>query len=43
MITLLNEYSNIFVWSYADMLRLNIDIIMHRLSLRPEYKLLSRD
>ena len=36
LIDLLQEYGDVFVWSYQDMSGLNIDIMVHRLSLREE-------
>jgi len=33
LIDLLSWYSNVFAWSYNDMLGLDIDIIMHKISL----------
>ena len=36
LIDLLREYSDVFVWSYQDMPGLDIDIMIHRLSLREE-------
>lgn len=37
-ITLLNEFKDVFAWSYEDMPGLNTDIVVHRLLLRPECK-----
>ena len=34
LIDLLQEYSDVFVWSYQDMPGLNTDIVVHRLPLR---------
>ena len=36
LIELLKEYMDIFSWSYQDMLGLDIDIVEHRLPLKPE-------
>lgn len=36
MTKLLHEYMDVFVWSYQDMLGLDIDIFMHKLPLREE-------
>ena len=36
LIDLLREYSDVFAWSYQDMLGLDIDIMVHRLPLRKE-------
>ena len=36
LIDLLREYSNVFSWSYQDMLGLDSEIMEHRLSLKPE-------
>ena len=36
LIDLLQEYSDVFVWSYQDMIGLNTNIVVHRLSLREE-------
>ena len=33
---LLQEYNDVFAWSYQDMLGLDIDIVIHRLPLREE-------
>ena len=37
MIDLLQEYSDVFAWSYQDMLDLDTNIVIHRLPLREEY------
>jgi len=37
LITLLEEYQDIFVWSYQDMPGLDLDIVQHRLPLNPGY------
>ena len=34
LIDLLQDYSDVFAWSYQDMLGLNTKIVVHRLSLR---------
>ena len=34
LIDLLREYSDVFAWSYQDMLGLDTDIVVHRLPLR---------
>ena len=36
MIDLLQEYSDVFAWSYQDMPGLDTDIVVHRLPLREE-------
>ena len=36
LIDLLQDYNDVFAWSYQDMPGLNIDIVVHRLSLREE-------
>ena len=36
MIDLLQEYNNVFAWSYQDMSGLDTDIMVHRLPLRKE-------
>ena len=36
LIDLLQEYNNVFAWSYQDMPGLDTDIVVHRLSLREE-------
>ena len=35
LITLLEEYQDIFAWSYQDMLGLDLDIVQHKLPLNP--------
>jgi len=35
LITLLEEYQDIFAWSYQDMPVLDLDIVQHRLPLNP--------
>ena len=42
LIDLLQEYSDVFVWSYQDMPGLDIDIVVHRLSLREECALVKQ-
>ena len=36
MIDLLQDYNDVFAWSYQDMLGLDTDIVVHRLSLKEE-------
>ena len=36
LIDLLREYSDVFAWSYHDMSGLDSEIVVHRLSLKPE-------
>ena len=36
LIDLLQDYSDVFAWSYQDMSGLDIDIVVHHLSLREE-------
>ena len=36
LIDLLQEYGDVFAWSYQDMPGLDIDIVVHRLPLREE-------
>jgi hypothetical protein len=33
LVTLLQEYVDVFVWSYIDMSGLDIDIVVHKLPL----------
>ena len=35
---LLREYTDIFAWSYQDMLGLNTEIVEHQLPMKPEYQ-----
>ena len=35
LITLLEEYQDIFAWSYQDMPGLDLDIVQHKLPLNP--------
>jgi len=35
LVVLLQNYQDIFAWSYQDMLGLNPDIVQHRLPLNP--------
>ena len=35
LITLLEEYQDIFAWSYQDMPGLDLDIVQHKLPLTP--------
>ena len=37
LIDLLQDYNDVFAWSYQDMPDLDTDIVVHRLSLREEY------
>ena len=36
LIDLLQDYSDVFAWSYQDMTGLDTDIVVHRLPLREE-------
>lgn len=36
LVKLLQEYVDVFAWSYQDMPRLDMDIVMHKLPLKPE-------
>lgn len=36
LIKLLHKYTEVFAWSYQDMLGLDTNIIVHKLSLKPE-------
>ena len=36
LIDLLQDYNDVFAWSYQDMSSLDIDIVVHRLPLREE-------
>ena len=36
LIGLLQDYNDVFAWSYQDMLGLDTDIVVHRLPLREE-------
>ena len=38
LIALLREFHEIFAWSYQDMPGLDIDIVVHKISLKPECK-----
>ncbi|KAA3472692.1 gag/pol polyprotein [Gossypium australe] len=38
LIALLQEYKDVFAWSYQDMPGLNEDVVVHRLLLKPECK-----
>ena len=42
LVTLLQEYVDVFVWSYADMPGLNIDIVVHKLPLIKGCKLIKQ-
>jgi hypothetical protein len=37
LIELLQEYVDVFAWSYQDMPGLDTNIVMHKLPLKPEY------
>ena len=37
LIDLLQDYNDVFAWSYQDMPGLDTDIVVHRLPLREEY------
>ena len=37
LVVLLQNYQDIFAWSYQDMSGLNPDIVQHRLPLKPDY------
>jgi hypothetical protein len=39
LVTLLKKYTDVFAWSYADMPRLDTDIVVHKLPLIDKYKL----
>ena len=39
LITLLKEFKEIFVWSYQDMLGLDIEIVIHRIPVKFECSL----
>ena len=43
LIDLLQDYNDVFVWSYQDMPSLDMDIVVHRLPLREECAQLSRN
>ena len=36
MVDLLREYSDVFAWSYQDMLGLHSEIVEHRFTLKPK-------
>ena len=38
IVSLLQEYVDVFAWSYQGMPRLSIEIVEHKLPLKPEYK-----
>ena len=42
LIDLLQDYNDVFVWSYQDMPGLDTDIVVHRLSLREECALVKQ-
>ena len=37
LVTLLEEYQDIFAWSYQDMPGLDLDIVQHKLPLNPSF------
>ena len=43
LIDLLQDYNDVFVWSYQDMPGLDIDIVAHRLPLREECALIKQN
>jgi len=42
IISLFHEYVNVFAWTYADMLDLDIDIVVHRIPLVEGSKLVKQ-
>lgn len=42
LITLLDEFKDVFAWSYEDMLDLNTDNVVHCLPQQPECKLVKQ-
>ena len=42
LIELLREFKDIFAWSYQDMPGLNTDIVVHRLPIRQDCKLVQQ-
>ena len=42
MIDLLHEFTNVFAWSYQDILALSTEIVEHRLPLKSECKLVQQ-
>jgi hypothetical protein len=42
LIALLREFHEIFAWSYQDMPGLDTDIVVHKISLKPECKLVKQ-
>ena len=38
VIALVREYINVFAWNYEDMLRLDPQVAMHRLNIKPDVK-----
>jgi len=36
LISLLKEFKEIFAWSYQDMPRLDIEIVVHKIPVKPE-------
>lgn len=41
-VKLLNEYTNVFAWSYQDMSGLDTSIVIHKLPLKPEWPLVKQ-
>ena len=37
-IAFLTEYADVFAWSYDDMVRLDVEIVVHTLPLNPDVK-----
>ena len=42
LIKLLDKYKDVFTWSYQDMSGLDINVIVHKLLLKPECKLVKQ-
>ena len=38
LVDLLQEYQDVFAWSYQDMPRLDTNIVVHKLPIKPGYK-----
>jgi len=38
LVALIREYINVFAWNYEDMPGLNLQIVMHRLNIKPDVK-----
>ena len=38
LIILVKEYTNVFAWNYEDMPRLDPQVAMHRLNIKPDTK-----